>query len=271
MSLFDTMPRLGLGTWQLTGDAAVDTVAAALQMGYRHLDTAVRYENEREVGAGLRQSGISRDEVFVTTKIWFDSLSPAAMRDSAAASLERLQLDNVDLLLIHWPSVDENWHFADSLHTLAELKQQGLARHIGVANFPLALLREARQILGDELAANQVEYHVGLAQNALLPYMQQQQIMLTAYCPLARGQYDAEPSVLAIAEKHGIAPSQVVLAWLLSQDGVAAIPRSSKIAHLQSNLAAAKVTLDKEEVRSLAALGGDFRIIDPDFAPKWDK
>ena len=158
MSQYIDMPRLGLGTWQLEGQKASDTVAQAIQLGYRHIDTAPRYDNEAAVGKGLQQSGVDRKELFVTTKIWHDQLAPEAMRRSAAASLERLQLDTVDLLLIHWPNPDPAWRLGDSLQTLLEIKQQGWAKNIGVANFPVALLQQAWGILGEELKVNQVEY-----------------------------------------------------------------------------------------------------------------
>ena len=151
MNQYIDMPRLGLGTWQLTDQQASDTVALAIQMGYRHIDTAPRYENEAAVGLGLQQSGVTRKEVFVTTKIWYDQLTPEAMRRSAATSLDKLQLDHVDLLLIHWPNPDSTWDMAASLETLLAIKQQGWAKNIGVVNFPVALLQQAWGILGEEL------------------------------------------------------------------------------------------------------------------------
>ena len=270
MSQYIDMPRLGLGTWQLEGQKASDTVAQAIQLGYRHIDTATRYDNEVAVGKGLQQSGVDRKELFVTTKIWYDQLAPEAMRRSAAASLERLQLDTVDLLLIHWPNPDPAWRLGDSLQTLLEIKQQGWAKNIGVANFPVALLQQAWGILGEELKVNQVEYHFALQQQALLGFTQKHNMLLTAYSPLARGDFNEHPVLLAIAAKHGANVGQIALAWLLRQDGVAAIPRASSVAHLQSNLQAASIELDAEDLAQLQAIPKNQRLINPDFAPQWD-
>ena len=270
MSQYIDMPRLGLGTWQLEGQKASDTVAQAIQLGYRHIDTATRYDNEAAVGKGLQQSGVDRKELFVTTKIWYDQLAPEAMRRSAAASLERLQLDTVDLLLIHWPNPDPAWRLGDSLQTLLEIKQQGWAKHIGVANFPVALLQQAWGILGEELKVNQVEYHFALQQQALLGFTQNHNMLLTAYSPLARGDFNEHLVLLAIAAKHGANVGQIALAWLLRQDGVAAIPKASSVAHLQSNLQAASIELDAEDLAQLQAIPKNQRLINPDFAPQWD-
>ena len=270
MNQYIDMPRLGLGTWQLTDQQASDTVALALQMGYRHIDTAPRYENEAAVGLGLQQSGVARKEVFVTTKIWYDQLTPEAMHRSAATSLDKLQLDHVDLLLIHWPNPDSAWDMAASLETLLTLKQQGWAKNIGVANFPVALLQQAWGILGEELKVNQVEYHFALQQQALLDFTQKHNMLLTAYSPLARGDFNEHPVLLAIAAKHGANVGQIALAWLLRQDGVAAIPKASSMAHLQSNLQAASIVLDAEDLAQLQTIPKNQRLINPDFAPQWD-
>ena len=270
MSQYIDMPRLGLGTWRLEGQQASDTVAQAIQLGYRHIDTATRYENEAAVGIGLQQSGVARKELFVTTKIWYDQLAPEAMRRSAAASLEKLQLDMVDLLLIHWPNPAPAWNMAASLETLAEIKQQGWAKHIGVANFPVALLQQAWGIIGEELKVNQVEYHFALQQQALLEFTQSHNMLLTAYSPLARGDFNDHPVLQAIATKHGANVGQIALAWLLRQDGVAAIPKASSAAHLQSNLQAAAIHLDGDDLAQLQTIPKDQRLINPDFAPQWD-
>lgn len=265
-----SMPRLGLGTWPLKGDEARDTVALALQLGYRHIDTAAMYDNEEAVGVGLQCSGVPRKEVFVTTKIWHDQLAPDAMRRATASSLGKLQLDNVDLLLIHWPSTNATWNMGASLQTLLEIQQQGWTRHIGVANFPVAMLQQAWGILGEALKVNQVEYHVGLQQQALLQFTQSHQMVLTAYCPLARGGFNQHPVVLALAAKHQVQPAQIVLAWLFNQEGVAAIPKASSEAHLLANLQAAQLPLDGGDMVQLSALANQQRLVNPDFAPLWD-
>lgn len=264
------MPRIGLGTWCLLGEQGRDVVAQAIELGYRHIDTAPRYDNEPAVGAGIIQSGIQRSELFVTTKIWHDQLNPMAMARSVATSLENLQMDYVDLLLIHWPSTDSNWNMAASLEALVNIKQQGWAKHIGVANFTVPLLQQAWGIVGEELAANQVEYHISLQQKAVLGFTQPHNMMLTAYCPLARGDLSGFPVLQTIAAKYQSTPTQIALAWLLQQKQVAAIPKASSAAHLLSNLQAAQLQLDAQDIALIDALPKNNRTINPDFAPVWD-
>lgn len=264
------MPRLGLGTWKLEGEQATDVVAQAIDMGYRHIDTAPRYQNEAAVGKGIHQSSVAREEVFVTTKIWYDHLQPEDMRRSVATSLDKLQMDAVDLLLIHWPNPDANWDLPASLETLLAIKEQGWAHHIGVANFPVSLLQLSWGIIGDALQVNQVEYHLGLQQQAVLAFTQSHNMVLTAYCPLAHGSVLQEPVVQAIAAKHHVEPAQVALAWLFQQQHVAAIPKAASIQHLQANLAAQALQLDAQDLAAIAALPKNQRFIQPDFAPLWD-
>ncbi|UOO92420.1 aldo/keto reductase [Vitreoscilla stercoraria] len=264
------MPRIGLGTWCLLGEQATDVVTQAIELGYRHIDTAPRYDNEAAVGAGIIQSGVKRSELFLTTKIWHDQLSPVAMERSAATSLENLQMDYVDLLLIHWPSTDSNWNMAASLEALVKIQQQGWAKHIGVANFTVPLLQQAWGIVGEQLAVNQVEYHISLQQKAVLGFTQSHNMMLTAYCPLARGDLSQFPVLQTIADKYGVTAHQVALAWLLQQDQVAVIPKASSCEHLHNNLQAAQLQLDAHDVALINALPKNIRTIHPDFSPAWD-
>mgnify|MGYP005856316679 CR=1 FL=1 len=253
------IPRLGLGTWQLQGDACVRTVEQALSLGFRHLDTAQMYENEEAVGRGLRQAGIPRDQVFVTTKIWREHLD----RDG----VQRLGLDAVDLLLIHWP--DPAAPLEETLSAMQELQQQGKVAHLGVSNFPVAWLEKALEIA--PVVCDQVEYHALLAQPALLHALRNRGLALVAYSPLAHGRLLEEPAVRDVAERLGASPAQVALRWLLGQEQVVAIPKASKRAHLEDDLRAWELELDaqaRERLDTLSSRGE--RTLDPDFAPRWD-
>ncbi|WP_342246876.1 aldo/keto reductase [Pseudomonas sp. OTU5201] len=262
------MPQLGLGTWPMKGDECTYAVRQALELGYRHIDTAPAYENEAAVGAALRQSDVPRDAIHLTTKVWWDKLQPAAMRQSLEDSLRALGTDQVDLFMIHWPAKD--WDLARSIDTLVALRDEGKARCIGVANFPLGLLRQVVEDLGAPLSAIQVEYHVLLDQQRLLDYARSKGLVLTAYTPLARGLAAEQQAIRKIAEKHGALPSQVALKWLLEQDGVGAIPKASSMANQQANLDALKVQLDDEDRALIATLPKNKRVVSPDFAPEWD-
>ncbi|VVQ12969.1 2,5-diketo-D-gluconic acid reductase B [Pseudomonas fluorescens] len=262
------MPILGLGTWPMLGDECTRAVEQALALGYRHIDTAAAYNNEDAVGQALANSPTPREQLHVTTKVWWDQLQPDAMRHSMDRSLKALHSDYVDLFMIHWPATD--WDLPRTLDTLVSFKEQGLARNIGVANFPLPLLRKVVEDMGVPLSAIQVEYHVLLGQNALLNYARRHDLALTAYSPLARNKVSDIPAIRQIAAKHGVLPTQVALKWLLDQPNVAAIPKASSKANQQANLAALEVQLDDEDRRLIAGLSKRERQVSPDFAPLWD-
>jgi 2,5-diketo-D-gluconate reductase B len=261
------MPVLGLGTWRLSGAACVAAVQGALARGYRHIDTAQMYGNERAVGEALAASGL-RGEVHLTSKVWWENLAPARMRAALEASLAALRTDHVDLYLIHWPAPGMNLGL--TLESLARLREEGLARAIGVSNFPLALLRQAVEQVGVDLACLQVEYHVLLDQSKLLAYTRAHDMALTAYCPLAQGRLAEEPALADIARKHGATPAQVALAWVLEQDAVAAIPKAAREASQAANLAALELRLDDDDRAVIAGLPKDRRLVNPGFAPAWD-
>lgn len=263
------MPRLGLGTFRMQGAVCQSAVESALALGYRHIDTAQMYGNEEAVGAALRAAGVPRGEVHVTTKVWWENLAPDAMRRACDESLRKLGLEQVDLYMIHWPA--RGMDLRASVETLMALREEGRTRAIGVCNFPLALLREAVETIGAPIAANQIEYHVLLGQTVLRDYMLGRGIALTAYCPLAQGRLAEHPALAAIARRHDASPAQVALAWLLEQDGVAAIPKSSREESQRANLGALAVRLDDEDRRAIAALPKDQRSVNPPFAPAWDK
>ncbi|UVK80910.1 aldo/keto reductase [Pseudomonas sichuanensis] len=262
------MPAIGLGTWPMTGADCTRAVHQALELGYRHIDTATAYNNEAAVGRALRDSSVPREAIHLTTKVWWDRLAPQAMRQSLEDSLRALGTEQVDLFHIHWPGKD--WDLARSIETLVALRDEGKARCIGVANFPLGLLRQVIEQLGAPLSAIQVEYHVLLDQTPLLDFARQHGLAFTAYTPLARGQAAEQPAIRTIADKHGVLPSQVALAWLLEQSSVAVIPKASSRENQLANLAALDLRLDDEDRARIAALAKDQRLVSPDFAPQWN-
>jgi 2,5-diketo-D-gluconate reductase B len=262
------MPKLGLGTWPMLDQECTRAVEQALELGYRHIDTAQAYNNEEAVGQALANTPVPREQIHVTTKVWWDQLQPTAMRHSLERSLKALQTDYIDLFHIHWPTSD--WELERSIETLVSFKEQGLVKHIGVANFPLALLRRVIEGLGAPLSAIQVEYHVLLGQSGLLDYARERDMVLTAYTPLARNKVSEMAEIQQVAAKHGVLPTQVALKWLLDQDNVAAIPKASSRANQLANLESLKIHLDDADRALIAALPKDQRQVSPDFAPVWD-
>lgn len=261
------LPPIGFGTMRQKGDVAADLVLAALEMGYRHIDSARKYDNEEGVGEGIRRSGVAREDMIVATKIVQDDLRREDVQRCAEDSLRRLNLDYVDLMYIHWPSRDIP--LEETLEALLDLVGRGLVREIGVANFTTTLLARACELA--PILTNQVEYHPYLAQSKVLDACRANGVILTAYCPLARGRgLSDDPEVLRIAEAHGRTGAQVVLRWLVQQDGVVAIPGTSSVEHLRENLAIDGFLLDHAEMAAIAALDRGDRVIDPPHAPDWD-
>lgn len=263
------MPKLGLGTYRLKGEECAAAVDGALKLGYRHLDTAEMYDNEEAVGQGIAASGVARGDIFLTTKVWWQHLAGDDMARAAEASLKRLGTDYVDLYLIHWPAPDMD--LADALEKLVRLKEQGMARSIGVANFPSSLLRRAVGEIGAPIACNQFEYHVLLGQQTMVDAARAVGAASVAYCPLAQGRLAQQPVLEEIALKHKVSAAQVALKWLLDQDGVAAIPKAGRPESQQANLDALDVPLDEADRAAIAALPKDQRCVNPGFAPAWDK
>ena len=265
-----SVPCLGLGTWPLSGEGCIRAVEAALGCGYRHVDTAKMYGNEREVGEGLRSSGIARDDVFVTTKVWWEDIASGALERSAEASLGRLGLDRVDLLLIHWPNPAVP--LRDSTGALCRAKRAGLARHVGVSNYPAAMLDEAVALADEPLVVNQVEYHPYLSQKAVRDACRRHGMAMTAYCPLGRSGVFENPVLRSIAGRHGRTVSQVVLRWHVQQPGTIAIPKSGTPKHIAENIAIFDFALSEDEMAQVSALARpDGRVVDPAFAPAWDE
>jgi 2,5-diketo-D-gluconate reductase B len=263
-----TIPRLGLGTFRMPGDNAQPAVESALSLGYRHIDTAAMYENEAAVGTAIANSGIHRRELFVTTKVWHDQLAPEALQRSFATSLEKLKMDYVDLFLVHWPSADMD--IAATLTAMARLREHGYARAIGVCNFNMPMIRRVVEEIQVPIAVHQIEYHPYLSQAPMLQYLRTKGIALTAYAPLAQGRAASDPVLQSVGRKHNVSASQVAIAWLLSQEGVIAIPKAAKIESQTSNLSAIAVNLDEEDLALIAALPKDQRYVNPPFACDWN-
>jgi diketogulonate reductase-like aldo/keto reductase len=264
------IPAIGLGTWQLSGETCTRAVIAALECGYRHVDTAKMYGNESEAGEGLRSAGVPRDQVFVTTKVWRDDIHDGDLQHSAEASLKRLGLDKLDLLLIHWPN--RTIPIKESIKALCETRTRGLTRDIGVSNFPVALLEQALAMATEPIVTNQCEYHPWLDQTKVLAACRKHGISFTSYCPLGRGEGPRDAAIKKIADQHGKTPSQVLLRWQIQQPGVIAIPRSGTPAHIRENIAIADFELSADEMRAISAMAReDGRIVDFDWAPDWDR
>jgi 2,5-diketo-D-gluconate reductase B len=259
------IPRLGYGTWLVTGSDATDGVRDALEIGYRHIDTARAYENEAEVGAGIAASGVDRGDIWLTTKIWLDDFEPDRLKRAAEDSLRKLGTDYVDLLLLHWPSADVP--VERSLQAMRELQEAGRIRHAGVSNFPAGMLARALEIA--PLLADQVEYHPLLSQDALLELARQHELTLTAYSPLAHGKVVGHPELTAIGEQYGKSAGQVALRWLLDQPNVTTVPKASSHERRQENFEVFDFTLSDADRERIAALPKDVRTANPAWAPDW--
>ena len=263
------IPKLGYGTFRLSGEACYQGVVDALAVGYRHIDTAQGYRNEDQVGQAIAASGVPRDEIFLTTKLRPDNLTSEAVRTSTEESLAQLETDYVDLLLIHWPNPAVS--LAETLEAMMGLQREGMIRGIGVSNFPPSWVRQA--VAHTAIAANQVEYHAYLSQEDLLVLAREHGHTLTAYSPLAQGALIEEPVVAQIAKEHDATPAQVAIAWLLAQERVTAIPKATARERIEANIAAADLRLSDEELRHISALdrGSAGRVVTPDHAPDWER
>jgi 2,5-diketo-D-gluconate reductase B len=262
------IPAIGLGTWELRGRTCARLVEQALRLGYRHIDTAQVYENEREVGEGLRASGIKRDEVFVTTKVWTTHFAPNDLERSTRESLSKLHLAAVDLLLLHWPN--PRVPLQETLGALAHVKQVGLARHIGVSNFTVALIEEAVAACPEPLVCDQVEFHPYLDQTKVREACARNGMAVVAYSPVAKGRIKNDETLARIGQAYGKTAAQVCLRWLVQQN-VAAIPRTSRIERLSENIDIFDFALSDQEMAELSAMGSaEGRLTNFGFAPKWD-
>lgn len=261
------IPLVGLGTWTLRGRDCSRLVEQAIRAGYRHIDTAQMYENEREVGEGVRASG-QRGEVFVTTKVQPQNLSPPDLIRTTKESLAKLRLTEVDLLLIHWPN--PRVPLAETIGALCKMKEEGYTRHIGVSNFTVALMDEAVSLSSEPLVCNQIECHPFLDQSVVIEAARGHGMAVTAYSPIARGDVKGDAVMTRIAQAHGKSAPQVCLRWLVQQ-GIVVIPRTSKVERLAENIALFDFALSEDEMNEIAGLGGrKRRLVDWAFSPKWD-
>ena len=264
------IPLAGLGTWDLRGRTCARVVEQALRLGYRHIDTAEMYDNEREVGEGLRASGVPRNDVFVTTKVWPSHFAPRELLRAAKDSLVKLRMSEVDLLMLHWPN--PQIPLSETLGALCQVKEGGMARHIGVSNFNTVLIEEATSLATEPLVCNQFEMHPFLDQSKLVAACRAKGMAVIAYSPIARGNAKNDAVLARIGHEHGKTAAQVSLRYLVQQD-VVVIPRTSKIERLEENLSIFDFALTDAEMSEIAGLAHrDGRIVDWSFSgsPKWD-
>lgn len=260
------IPALGFGTWQISGPACGRAVRDALEIGYRHIDTAQAYENEREVGRGIAEADVDRNELFLTTKVWHRNLKHDDVIRTSEQSLRRLDVEYVDLLLIHWPV--EEIAFQETLDAMRSLQNDDKVRYIGVSNFTPPQLEQALEHA--PLLCNQVEYHPFLGQTDLLEFVREHDMMLTAYSPLARGRVPKNDTLQSIGEHYDKTAAQVALRWLVQQENVATIPKASDHQHRVENFEIFDFELTDEEMAQIYELDRGQRIIDPSFAPSWE-
>lgn len=265
------IPAFGLGTFRLQGQVVIDSVRNGLELGYRALDTAQIYGNEADVGEAVAASGVRRDDLFLTTKIWVDNYAQDKLVPSLEASLAKLRTDYVDLTLIHWPAPGNGVPLEAYMTALAEAKEKGLTRQIGISNFNIELTRQAIAAVGkDAIATNQIELSPYLQGRKLVDFLQQEGIHVTSYMTLAYGKVLGDPVIGAIAQRHQATPAQVVLAWAL-QRGYSVIPSSTRRENLASNLLAQTLRLSDDDMAQIAALERNGREVSPDgLAPQWD-
>jgi diketogulonate reductase-like aldo/keto reductase len=262
-------PRLGLGTYQNEDHGqCVESVRNALDVGYRHVDTAQGYDNEAAVGEGLAEADVDREDVFLASKVQTDNLGYQDTLETTHESAERLGVGGIDLMYVHWPL--DAYDPAETLPALDELREEGTIRHVGLSNFRPDQLDEAKELLDAPIFAHQVEMHPLLQQEELQEYAVEDDHLLVAYCPIARGKVEDVDEVVEVAEKHDASPVQVSLAWLLTKENVAAIPKATGGEHIRENFEAREIDLDEEDVELIDSIEREDRIVDFDEAP-WNQ
>jgi 2,5-diketo-D-gluconate reductase B len=260
----EKIPAIGLGTWQLTENCA-ESVENAINMGYIHIDTAQAYGNEAEVGEGIQNAETDRDDIWLTTKVWRDNLNKEDLKKSVEESLEKLKTDYVDLLLIHWPFPEMD--LEEVLAEMDEIVEEGKARNIGISNFTAEQTRRAQELSDHDLLTNQVEYHPFLNQDEVLEECRNQNMMLTAYSPLARGDVIGNETLQEIGENYGKSEVQVALRWLIQQENICAIPKATSAEHQEANFDIFDFELSESEMEEISDLAKSERKVDPDFGP----
>jgi diketogulonate reductase-like aldo/keto reductase len=264
------IPRLGLGTWQLRGETCATIVRAAIRLGYTHIDTAQGYANEAEVGEGIAASGVWRELLFVTTKVQPQNMGAGDLERSVDVSLKKLRLNQIDLLLLHWPNPE--LPLADSIAALNAVQLDGRVKHIGLSNFPSKLLDEAWRLTRVPFAAEQIEYHPYLDQHVMRGALRARRMAMIAYCPIALGRVVGDPVIEAVAATHRRSAAQVTLRWLLQQENVVAIPKTSKVERLRENLGTLEFTLSDAEMEKISGLArpGSRLVNEPQWVKDWD-
>lgn len=265
------MPALGFGTWQLSPETIESILPVALEAGYRHIDTAQIYRNEDAIGRALERSGVARSELFLTTKVWVDRYEPDELLASVRESLDKLRVDHVDMLLLHWP-VFGGRGMNPTLEALLQSRALGLTRHIGISNFNIDQTEQATAFCGPgTLSTSQVEYHAYLAQKRLRRVLARHNLILTAYMPLAKARLVNDPVLWEIGSKYGKTAAQVALRWLIEQDRVAAIPATSNPHHCRANIEIFNFALSLEDQQRISDLNRGLRLCEPQgLAPAWD-
>jgi len=257
----NSIPQIGFGVFKIPAEDAEQLVGQAIDVGYRHIDTAWGYFNEEGVGSAVRNCGLPREDLFVTTKVWNSAQGRELSTESFERSLETLGFEYLDLLLIHWPSID----------ALCKVKRAGLAKAIGVSNFTVAMLDEAAGLTTEPLSMLQAEYHPRLDQSKLRAAAARHGMLWTSYCPIGKGNVFDDPVVTGLAAKYGRSPSQIVLRWQVQQPGTVAIPKSVTPSRIRENIAVFDFALTDAEMAALSGLTrSDGRIVSPAFAPAWD-
>ncbi|KOF17164.1 aldo/keto reductase [Ensifer adhaerens] len=264
------IPQIGYGTWNRSAEEAYQGVIWALEAGCRHIDTAQGYNNEQHVARGIKDAGVPRNEIFITTKVKPENYGPGAVMPSVMESLEKLQTDQVDLLLLHWPSPHNKYALADYVGQLAEVFDAGLAKRIGVSNFTKSLIDESIRLLGDRtITTNQVECHVYMQNQPIIDHCESLGIAITAYSPLARGAVVGDPVLEEIGKTHDATGEQIALAFLMAK-GHIVIPSSGKKDRIVSNFDTRKITLTPTEIKRIEALEKGMRLVNGDWCPVWD-
>ncbi|KPA90474.1 aldo/keto reductase, diketogulonate reductase [Pseudomonas asplenii] len=266
-----SIPAFGLGTFRLQSQVVIDSVKTALELDYRVIDTAQIYENEAEVGQAIAASGVARDELFITSKIWVANFAQDKLIPSLRDSLRKLGTDYLDLTLIHWPSPADEVPVAEFMAALLEAKELGLTRQIGISNFTVDLMQQAIAAVGaEQIATNQIELHPYLQNRKVVEFARSQGIRITSYMTLAYGEVLKDPVIQQIAERHQATPAQVTLAWAM-QLGYAVIPSSTRRENLASNLKARELRLSDDDMALIAGLERGHRLTSPaGLAPAWD-
>lgn len=262
------VPEIGLGTFKLIGKECEQIVKLALNLGYRHIDTAQAYKNEREIGLAIKQAHIPREELFITTKIWHTNMEPDDVIKSTERSLQDLDVPYLDLLLIHWPNPDVD--IEQTIESMLSIRDQGKALNIGVSNFPMKHLKEVNDELAAPIFCNQVEYHPLLGQFDLLDYAAENDLMVTAYSPLAQGEVLENSLLQELGKKYGKSATQIALRWLIEQEQVVVIPKASTREHLEENKDIYDFVLEDDDFYAIDELRKDRRLVRPDFEPDWD-